>query len=400
MGLFEEIKGILIDRRGRFRKRMLTSVTLCLIGAGICIWFLIRSLYFENHWNHSGDINYTIAGQFGDFIGGLVGTLFSIVGVVLLYETLALQRHESEETRKVLVKQQFENTFFSLLKLYQDSLSKISAKFIFENNPEMILTGLDYFDIKRQELYNNFQYSNSILKNNKSIQSAYIHFYLQNKTQLSIYFRTLYRIYRFIDSAPLDEKFKLEYSKIIRAQLNEDELFFIFYNAHSDFGSKFRPLINKYNITKHLPLMSKIEYKYFSERLNPIERSGVELILEELRKDIRKRFVEKTGKYSYREYLEQKYKFIFRHNENELIIEVNINKLIALRPVPQKGFGIQNFDNDDLEKLILTFLKDIFHYSNFSVYNDGLKISTQIEDETDLTKIKCKVVFKDKLVII
>ena len=39
----------------------------------------------------------------------------------------------------------------------------------------------------------------------------------------------------------------------------------LFYNSHSDYGFKARPLILKYNILKHIPLFSKPEYKYYLE---------------------------------------------------------------------------------------------------------------------------------------
>lgn len=53
--------------------------------------------------------------ELGDFIGGLVGTFFSNIAVYLLYNTYQDQRRELSATRTLVLKQQFESTFFNML---------------------------------------------------------------------------------------------------------------------------------------------------------------------------------------------------------------------------------------------------------------------------------------------
>lgn len=386
--IIQDIKSVIIDRQGNYRKRIIMSVIISLLGLLTAIWFISRIYFYDGNCNWSHNLDFPSVGQFGDFFGGFIGTLFSIVGIILLYETLALQRYESEETRKVLTQQQFENTYFSLIKIYNESVEKIYLKIIYEDATEEKLTGLEYFAFKRQQLYDDFTATNSILKSSKTIKNSYTLFYIENKTQLSIYFRTLYRLFRFIESSNLTERKKMEYSKIIRAQLNEDELFFIYYNAFSNFGEKFQVLINKYNITKHLPLLSKIEYKEYSLKLNDFERSGVEYVLEELKKDIQKMLVDNNKIYYHKEYLEQKYKLSAYHKNNEIKVELIVDNLKVTKPEPQQGYGMQILSNDDLEKMFLIFLKDTFNYSNFNKVNLGIKITTAIEDIQNTTSSK------------
>jgi drug/metabolite transporter (DMT)-like permease len=104
-----------------------TSSVLIIIGIGIIV---IGIVIFK--WNESLNPKSTIAsdkiGQLGDFIGGIVGSLWALAGVILFYVALSLQRKEFKlqrlelkATRSVFQQQseqlkiqQRENTFFHL----------------------------------------------------------------------------------------------------------------------------------------------------------------------------------------------------------------------------------------------------------------------------------------------
>lgn len=99
----------------------------------------------------------------------------------------------------------------------------------------------------------------SFMKRKKQADALYVSFYLEYKNQIAHYFRTLYRIFCFIDNSALTECDKVEYAKIMRTQLSESELFFLYYNAFSPYGQSFQKIINKYNLIKHLPFLEKLE---------------------------------------------------------------------------------------------------------------------------------------------
>ena len=81
----------------------------------------------------------------------------------------------------------------------------------------------------------------------------YRDFYDAQQHELGIYFRTLYHIFKFIDTSTLTPRDKAEYASITRAQLSAYELAMIFYNGLWDEGrAGFKPLIEKYGILKHL----------------------------------------------------------------------------------------------------------------------------------------------------
>ena len=96
------------------RIKIILSITLTIIGFLIIVWFLIRGFFYEKFISLNSTINLTNSAQIGDFIGGFVGAIFTLVGILLLYETLSLQRQEFIESRKVFIKQQFDNSFFEL----------------------------------------------------------------------------------------------------------------------------------------------------------------------------------------------------------------------------------------------------------------------------------------------
>ena len=53
-------------------------------------------------WSFSWIINEEKIGQYGDFIGGVVGSLFAFVGIILYYIALTEQRKDIEINRKAL----------------------------------------------------------------------------------------------------------------------------------------------------------------------------------------------------------------------------------------------------------------------------------------------------------
>ena len=76
-----------------------------------------------NRWQIDKDLT----GMVGDFVGGIVGTLWSLTGVILFFlalrlqsKELSLQIKEMRETRNVFHIQQFESTFFNLIKTHNE----------------------------------------------------------------------------------------------------------------------------------------------------------------------------------------------------------------------------------------------------------------------------------------
>jgi hypothetical protein len=101
------------------------AFTLVIIGFIIILTFLFKSPF--NDWSWATDA--TLFSQFGDFIGGFIGTLFSLAGFFLIYKTLLAQQQAIKQQEGNSDNVSFETTFFNLLHNQQDITNNIKAYF-------------------------------------------------------------------------------------------------------------------------------------------------------------------------------------------------------------------------------------------------------------------------------
>ena len=101
------------NKKGKYIYEIIAFVFII---AGIFIIISAYSNFFP--WLSSNNI-----GIFGDYIGGIVGSLWALAGVMLFYsalrkqrEEIELQRLQLEDQRKEIEIQRFDNTFFSIIK--------------------------------------------------------------------------------------------------------------------------------------------------------------------------------------------------------------------------------------------------------------------------------------------
>ncbi len=241
--------------------------------------FIISIFYFKNGevFDKTIPINSGKFGDYGSFMSGSVGTIWSLVSVILFYLTLRLQRkelsfqrEELELTRNELLgqknqmikqndtlsQQQFENTFFQLLTLYNSIVNSLDIRK--RDTKAVINSGRDCFEVFYNKIGTNlknknidnpyYQISESEIED---IISAYDDLYNSNKSDLSHYFRTVYHIIKFIDSSDIVNK--KQYISITRAQLSSFEQILLFYNClHGNGKEKFKPLIEKYALFKNI----------------------------------------------------------------------------------------------------------------------------------------------------
>ena len=375
------------------KKRIIFSTLLIIIGLLLIFWFLFQLLVIEDYYNINSPINLTKIAQIGDFIGGLPGTLFTLVGVILLFETLALQRTELAESRKVFEKQQFENTFFNLLNLYQEITKSMHVE-DFDFYTEKTHIGKDFFKQQKTKFYNEFVHNAKYSKNRKIATKNYMIFYVETKEQTAHYFRTLYRIFKFINESTFSSEEKMSYAKIVRAQLSESELFFIYYNAYTEYGSNFRSLINEFDILKHLPILEKVEFKNYVGELEDYERNAINILLEDLIKSIKNAL--KTQKPSFKSYFHgligTKVESTNHSNFKLTIIKKEI--IISDSSHIQTG-GILNFDLSKTENFFKDFISDLIYYSNYFKFNRkdiDMSFSTTSNTTNDKHNIEISII--------
>ncbi|HZL10370.1 MAG TPA: putative phage abortive infection protein [Prolixibacteraceae bacterium] len=106
------------------------SFFLMIIGISIIAFATTKTPF--NDWSFK--IDPELSGQFGSFIGGIVGSLFSLVAALLLYKTLMTQVKTLKQQKKGLKRQKiasriesFETTFFNLLSTQQEIRNTIKT---------------------------------------------------------------------------------------------------------------------------------------------------------------------------------------------------------------------------------------------------------------------------------
>lgn len=341
----------------------ISSIIVTIIGLVIFVWFCIRGYFYEQYIIPTGIISLEKSSQFGDFIGGCCGALFALVGVLLLFETLKLQRIEFKESRYVFKLQQFDNLFFNLLDLYNSIVSSMQGK--------------PFFTQQQQSIYKDFNQNGG----RKVAKNTYLSFYAANEPNIAQYFRVLYQIFSLISHSELKEEDKVKYAKIARAQLSKDEVFFLYYNANTIYGGKFREYINEFNITKHLSILDKLEFKKYCIQLTGIENHLLHVAFFEIRKGIKECI--KKNKEWYKTFLQGavavKCTKINASNIKFIVIKTS-------KEVPndiQQGLGFNEFNSQQFSALFYDFLVDTFLHSNFFIKNDKNLVITLNTISTD-----------------
>ncbi|QPB85365.1 hypothetical protein CWC22_020285 [Pseudoalteromonas rubra] len=248
---------------------------------------LIVLFLWNENLNSDLRINAGKFGVFGDFFGGVVGSIWTLCSVLLFYNALKeqrrdfknnrialdkqvealtiqaeefrLQREEFKQSREVfkeqsktLMEQRFDSIFFSMIELYRNVVSDL-------NNEHQ---DGDYFKSVKSRVV-------SLYLSNGSPESrgheAYEEVISTEDGQLQLYFRVFYRLIKSIDQSNLKDRDKFVYIKIVRSLLSESQLFIIYYNSFSnDAGGLYR-MVLKYNLLKHFSDCYKLHFLSFTK---------------------------------------------------------------------------------------------------------------------------------------
>lgn len=352
------------------KKRFYIIVTLLFVGifAYIFKWQHILRFFDDEYV-----VNHELLGTYGDFIGGVLGTIFALISTLILIRTFNQQRAVTEKNKEQIENQRFNDLFFELLRLYQSETAELCGQIVKKqqnNIIEMNYNNKDFYDVEKISLQKKFQPTTSYDKNRQVSLNLYMSFYIKHRTKIAACFRTLYRIYDLLDKSDLRENIKNNYLKIIRAQLTDSELFFIRYNAMTYYGANFITYINKYNILKHLPAFELLEFKDWWMNLNKSERMGINIVFHNSTRLLRKILLRKGANMAFKPYDEHsKYKFEIRTTSNyEVKIILQIDNSKTNTTMEYKGF--EKFSDKKIQALLDCYLKEVFLYSNFERFNN------------------------------
>ena len=210
-----------------------------------------------------------------------------------------------------------------------------------------------------------------------------------------VHFRILYRIFELIDKADISEIQRRDVAKIMRCQLSEEELFLLRYNCKSSYGAKMRIFVNRYNLQKHLPILSLLEFSPFrSTLIDDNQRNRLNTELSVIRKQVRNLFVKQDD--------EPKVFESVYSPRYQIIIEVSSdNKQFKIELIKNENYAasggatdidtvLETMGHDMINQLLYDLVCEIFIYSNFSLYNslDNLNIEhdSQRQEQARIVK--------------
>ncbi len=296
---------------------------LILLGIGFLLFIWNESFFGSNQ-----EIDSEKIGQFGDFVGGIVGSIWALAGVILFYVALTeqrgdmatnrevlktqvnaleqqiqefrLQREEIELTRTVFEEQsrtlkiqQFESTFFNSLNL----LNNIIENIVYTDNPKVekknfnspafpqpdrakSYYGRDSFEFFFEEFRSKyFRRINKEIKNfigyeenERNIPKEIIEectqiAYVNFFTEHQSHLGHYFRtLYNIIKLVKEKSPTNAKYyTNLVRAQLSSYEHLLLFYNCWSEFGSdKFKPLIIEFSLLDNMPKSLLLEKSHES----------------------------------------------------------------------------------------------------------------------------------------
>ena len=334
----------------------------------VCI--VVALLFFMNQvlgW-FDGFVRTDVIGQYGDFVGGVIGTVLS---VVLLSDTFKSQIRESKNNAKVFESQQLNELVFHLLNQYNAIIDNYKIKDDGEDGNGVIYKGkeaLHFMLVKMQE-----EFGNTRPHSRKAALSQFQSFYDSNIDITPIYFRTIYRIFDVINEAPVDEDIKVKYAKLIRCQFTDNELVFLRYNAMGQLGKNMRPLINKYNLLKHIHPLDLLEYHEWRKCFPVSSRNKVNTLLYMIQKQIHDLFLSTESTRAITSIM-TKYNINVSRLSNATVCKFDFTRNTGITIKYDLFTCFDSLPIDMIKALFVNWLRDVFVFSNFGMFNSSVEI--------------------------
>ncbi len=244
---------------------------ISIVASIILIWFVSALLLYFTYENPAD------RGAFGDMFGA-VNALFSglaLAGVIytifLQSKELALQRDELKQTRSVFEKQQFESTFFQLLKLQQANLNEIDIHITTRRGNEIIkeTTKVGQNALLEFQKILNRDYVDKSLVDNKMDETKLKdnltrYFEIDMTNNLTVYISTLSNVIEFTNM--YNHSDKEFYLQLVTNQLSPIEKYYLFHKIQTQ-----NQIADNYiNMTKNIPeslFSNKSHYEFYLEKI-------------------------------------------------------------------------------------------------------------------------------------
>ena len=213
---------------------------------------------------------YSFHGKFnelGDYVGGVVGSLWTLTGSILVYMAFVSQQKQIDEGKVELKRQQFENIFFRLIETHHSILNSIDIG-IGENKK----TGSDAFESLFKDLRDDIESFD--IENSEQFIEDFKKFYKRNNKDLSHYFSNILNLLRITKEAEAIEILEKElYYDILLSQLSSSErillTYYIFYLKYTDEESRLYSKYHLKEVLKEFDLTQEIDRTMYISEVVP-----------------------------------------------------------------------------------------------------------------------------------
>lgn len=215
----------------------------------------------------------------GEFIGGTVGTLFTLTATIFLFITFKEQRLQFESTQDSEFYTRFETTYFNMLGMLEKVQDSVNTNIEESEESDGLHNLAEYYkrfranymiDSLREESIVNIAESLNeddlipadVLKARQYFGDYFEAYAKSTKCNIGYFYRYIYNIVNFVYS---QNKFKEEddrehYLNLLQAQLSDEELALIFYDAISKYGE---------NKNGDLVFRKMLDETHFLENIKP-----------------------------------------------------------------------------------------------------------------------------------
>ncbi|NWB63814.1 putative phage abortive infection protein [Pseudomonas sp. F1002] len=195
-------------------------------------------------------------GTFGDSFGTL-NALFSGLAFSGVLITMLLQRKDLLEARAQVSNQQIESQFYNMLALQQN----IVAGFDFKEKGVLLSSGRDCF----KSWYTFFDSECRGLKpgGSRTVDDVYELMWFTYQGYLSLYFRSLYSVFKFVSECGHPESSK--FGGVVRSFLSDFELVILYYNCLSPQGHGFKKYIQEFKVFDNLDVDMLVDVRRLAE---------------------------------------------------------------------------------------------------------------------------------------
>lgn len=244
------------------------------IATSLIVSFLVALVYGSHFgWTiapiEENEKSYSAFGQFGDYFGGILNPLLAFLNISLIvyYQKVSIAKSADKDVVfRMLELQSKIVAGFELRTKHKPQIEKDGEEEedVTDQEYEETNSGLRSFWIFDKEIKTRYQRMRDHVKLGEDgppertpeqrldlLRKAYDTYYHGNfrKQYLGHYFRNLYLIFKTIDeSESFSEKEKLQYAKIVRAQMSHIEMKLLYLNCQIGDGSSFKKYVARYKI--------------------------------------------------------------------------------------------------------------------------------------------------------